>query len=151
MAWVQRKTRSGTTKWVARWRDAAGREHSRSFDKRGEAAAFAHDAETDARSRRPDIATARATLTIKDWLDSWLDEVVATRVRADRLRPRTAAGYETAVRLHIAPVVGHLLLVDQMIANGSAAADASRPSNALRGAHGGRPRRPRRAKRRSAR
>lgn len=135
MAWVQKRTRSGTTKWVARWRDAAGDEHSRSFDKRSEAAAFAHDAETDARSTRPDIATARATLTVGDWLDSWLDEVVATRVRAGRLRPRTAAGYETAVRLHIAPVIGRLMLVDlrvsdvdllldRMIAGGSATATA---------------------------
>jgi integrase len=117
MASVQKRTRHGRTRWVARWRDGAGRDHSRTFDSRAAAAAFVHRAEADARSVRPEIATARATLTVGSWLDTWLDDVVAIRVTAGRLRPRTAAGYESTVRLHLAPAIGHLLLVDLRVAD----------------------------------
>lgn len=135
MAWVQKRTRQGRTTWVARWRDGSGSARSMSFERRADAAGHAHRAEEASRRTRPDIATARATLTVGDWLDGWLDDVVAIRVTAGRLRPRTAAGYETAVRLHIAPSVGHLMLVDlrvadvdllldRMMASGSAPATA---------------------------
>ena len=117
MASVQKRTRHGRTRWVARWRDGAGKDRSKTFDSRGEAAAFVHRAEADSRSVRPDIATARATLTVGDWLDTWLDDVIAVRVTAGRLRPRTAAGYESTVRNHIRPAIGQLMLVDVRVAD----------------------------------
>jgi hypothetical protein len=80
-----------STKAVSSWSATrSSKDHSRTFETRAGAAAFTHRAEADARSVRLDIATARATPTVGDWLDSWLDDVIAVRVTAGRLRPRTA-------------------------------------------------------------
>jgi integrase len=40
--------------------------------------------------------------TVGEWLDYWL-----THIAARRLRPRTLEGYQTTVRLHIRPALGH--------------------------------------------
>ena len=50
MAIQRRETKSGTVRWIARWRDKGGREHSRSFSKRADAKAFL--AEIDTRHAR---------------------------------------------------------------------------------------------------
>jgi integrase len=42
---------------------------------------------------------------LSDWLDQWLEQVVKPTVR-----PRTYESYETVVRIHLAPTLGHLRL-----------------------------------------
>lgn len=49
---------------------------------------------------------ARSTETVAAFLGRWLD---GERKRG-RLRPRTAAGYETLIRLHITPAIGRVRL-----------------------------------------
>ena len=123
MASVQKRTRGGRTRWVARWRDAAGRDRSKTFDKKSVAVQFAHEAERDDRSR-PDLAELRRTLTVAAWLEQWLDEVVSARVRAGRLAARTAAGYESNVRVHLAPRLGSLMLDDLRVSDVDALMDS---------------------------
>ncbi len=45
MAVQKRTTKAGKTRWVARYRDAAGKEHSRSFDTQREAKAYLQEQE----------------------------------------------------------------------------------------------------------
>ena len=44
--------------------------------------------------------------TVGDWLEYWLSNIASNRVR-----PRTLEGYRAVVRLHIAPILGHIPLV----------------------------------------
>ena len=46
----------------------------------------------------------RSTETVASYLGRWLDG----EVRRGRLRPRTASGYETLLRLHILPAIGRV-------------------------------------------
>lgn len=68
----KRMTPSGKTRWVARWRDPSGREHSKTFDTRRDAKAHVDEME---RSRRigtylPD--DARKT-TVRELFDQWIE------------------------------------------------------------------------------
>ena len=48
-----------------------------------------------------------AELTLSDWFERWLD-IIAASVRVGELSPKTAAGYESHVRNHLRPRVGHI-------------------------------------------
>lgn len=50
-------------------------------------------------------------LSVSDWLDRWLD-IVADSVQVGDLAPKTAAGYESHVRIHLKPRLGHIELRD---------------------------------------
>lgn len=114
MAHAQKRTRGGKVRWVARWSDGDGRERSRTFDTRREAAQHAHRMEAAERDR-PDIAQARRTMTVEAWLDRWLDDYIAPRVAAGQRAPKTAVGYESNVRVHLVPQLGHLLLSELLV------------------------------------
>jgi len=47
--------------------------------------------------------------TVAEWFEKWLD-IVAESVRSGDLAPRTAVGYESHVRIHLQPKLGHLEL-----------------------------------------
>lgn len=47
-------------------------------------------------------STAGQQPTLGDWLDHWLDNIAARRVR-----PRTLETYRSIVRLHLTPAIGH--------------------------------------------
>lgn len=49
----------------------------------------------------------KSTLTVAEYLELWLREYVRPN-----LRPRTAEGYETIVRKHVQPALGHIRLTD---------------------------------------
>lgn len=70
MAIQRRETKTGKIRWVARWRDKGGREHSRSFDTKRDAKA--HEAEMIARGTRG-ADTAPQTLTVLELYNRWLD------------------------------------------------------------------------------
>lgn len=48
-----------------------------------------------------------ADLTLSGWFDRWLD-IIAAGVRIGELSPKTAAGYESHVRNHLRPALGHV-------------------------------------------
>lgn len=70
MAIQRRETKTGKIRWVARWRDKGGREHSKSFDTKRDAKA--HEAEMIARGTRG-ADTAPQTLTVLELYNRWLD------------------------------------------------------------------------------
>lgn len=70
MAIQRRETKTGKIRWVARWRDKGGKEHSKSFDTKREAKA--HLAEMVARGTRG-ADTAPQTLTVLELYNRWLD------------------------------------------------------------------------------
>ena len=109
MASVQKRTRNGKTRWVARWRQPDGTERSKSFDRKGEASSYAHRKEAEA-NRHAHLDRDRDRVTVGQWLDVWLDDIIAPRCAAGRLAPKTAQGYEQRVRTHIRPAIGHVKL-----------------------------------------
>ncbi|HSV67564.1 MAG TPA: tyrosine-type recombinase/integrase [Mycobacteriales bacterium] len=54
------------------------------------------------KQRDAGITATSGTLTVAAWLDHWLDNIAARRVR-----PRVLEGYRATVRLHITPTIGH--------------------------------------------
>jgi integrase len=48
------------------------------------------------------VETAGKAQTVGDWLDHWLDNIAARKVRA-----RTLESYRSIVRLHLRPGIGH--------------------------------------------
>lgn len=70
MAIQRRETKTGKVRWVARWRDKGGKEHSRSFDTKREAKA--HLAEMVARGTRG-ADTAPQKITVLELYNRWLD------------------------------------------------------------------------------
>lgn len=70
MAIQRRETTTGKVRWVARWRDKGGKEHSRSFDTKREAKQ--HLAEVEVRAARG-ADTAPQTLTVLELYNRWLD------------------------------------------------------------------------------
>lgn len=98
MAIQRRETKSGKIRWVARWRDKGGKEHSRSFDTKREAKTFL--AEVEHRAARGGDTTPSRT-TVKDVYDAWLatrDIVDGTETSYKGLRDRNL------VPLHNYPV-----------------------------------------------
>lgn len=79
MAIQRRETKTGKIRWVARWRDKGGKEHSRSFDTKREAKTFL--AEVEHRAARGGDTIPQRT-TVKDVYDAWL----ATRDITDGTR-----------------------------------------------------------------
>ena len=88
MAIQRRVTKTGAVRWVARWRDKGGREHSRTFDTKREAKTFL--AEVEHRAARGGDTTPSRT-TVKDVYDAWLatrDIVDGTETSYKGLRDR---------------------------------------------------------------
>lgn len=67
----KRTTKTGKNRWVARWRDPSGKEHSKSFDTRREAKA--HEDEMDrARRLRTYLPHEMDGVTVRELFDMWL-------------------------------------------------------------------------------
>lgn len=69
MAIQRRVTKKGTVRWVARWRDKGGKEHSKSFDTRREAKAHEADMQRRLLMGAPDVSTVR---TVRDVYEGWM-------------------------------------------------------------------------------
>lgn len=100
-------TAAGAKRWRCRWRDAAGREHSRSFIRAKDAERFA--VETTRRSQLGAHYTAPRE-TFGSYADEWLARWRAQR----RPSPSQYESVERNVRLHFAPLRG--LRIDQISA-----------------------------------
>ena len=96
MASIDRDKRNSS--WVARWRDPAGRQRSKSFRRKVDAQRFL--SETAARMHRGDYIDPRAGgLPVGEWVTTW----VAAQVH---LKASTHQRYRGIVRTHIVPEWG---------------------------------------------
>jgi integrase len=82
-------------RWRARYRDAAGKEHARHFDRKLDAQRWV-DAQETAKSRGDWIDPARARVTVGQWSAEWLDGQV-------QLKPSTRARYAGVLRTQVLP------------------------------------------------
>lgn len=90
--------RSGRQVWQARWRDPAGRQRGKNFDRKVDAEQYLLAMETDKlRGRYTDPRLARTPLA------DWMAEYVATRVN---LGVQTQARDDATIRNHILPAFG---------------------------------------------
>ena len=69
MAIQRRETKTGKIRWVARWRDKGGKEHSRSFDTKREAKTFLADVEVK-QARGANVTPQK--ITVRHLFDDWL-------------------------------------------------------------------------------
>lgn len=83
MAVQKRTTKAGKTRWVARYRDRAGKEHSKSFDTQREAKAWIVEQQR-ALQRGEWVDPATSKITLKDLCNQWAEEAVASGTRKDR-------------------------------------------------------------------
>ncbi|WP_151530568.1 MULTISPECIES: site-specific integrase [Corynebacterium] len=72
MAIQKRSTKTGKTRWVARYRDHGGKEHSRSFDTQREAKAFLQEQERSLR-RGEWIDPTQARITVGELMEQWIE------------------------------------------------------------------------------
>lgn len=82
-------------KWRARYRDAAGREHARHFDRKVDATRWLASVEV-AKARGEWVDPALAKVKVGAWADTWLTGQA-------HLKPSTRARYELALDRHVLP------------------------------------------------
>lgn len=70
MSVQKRMTKAGKARWIARYRDHTGKEHSKSFDTQREAKAWV-SAQTDAMRRGEWIDPAHGTTTMRQLAEAW--------------------------------------------------------------------------------
>ena len=93
-------------RWQARWHDGAGVARSRAFPTRGDASRHLARVRTDIdRGDWFDPDAGRQVL--RAYAEEWL---AGRRVRGRPLAPRTSERYGALLKVHIAPVLGHLPL-----------------------------------------
>ena len=85
--------------WEARYRDARGRMHARTFATKTAASRWAKSAETDV-ERGDWIDPRLGRTTLQHWSDEYLSTIV-------HLRAVTRRDYERQLRVHILPALGH--------------------------------------------
>ena len=83
-------------KWRARYRDAAGKEHARHFDRKVDGERWLASVKT-ALSRGEWVDPALSRVTVGDWAARWLDSQV-------QLKPSTRHRYASLLRAQILPV-----------------------------------------------
>jgi len=91
-------------RWRARYRDLAGKEHARHFDRKVDAQLWLDSVTTSVHTGSY-VDPKRMRLTLGEWSGQWL----ATKVD---LKPTTRRGYEWALRVHILPEWGPIRLGD---------------------------------------
>ena len=72
MAVQKRVTKNGAVRWVARWRDPSGKEHSKSFNTRREAKAHVAERERD-RRRGAYLPHEAEKITVRELFQAWMD------------------------------------------------------------------------------
>jgi integrase len=98
MAHIERRVRNGTVRYRARYRDPAGRERSKSFDRKVDAERWLADVQ-HAKSRGAWTDPALGKVRFADWLQAWW-------ATTTNLRPTTRARDETLLRLYAVPRFG---------------------------------------------
>lgn len=88
---VQKRNRNNKTRWVGRYRDPAGKEHSKTFDTRREATAWVAERQRDMR-RGEWIDPADQTTTIGQLVDEWTASATRPNTIANRRALRDNLG-----------------------------------------------------------
>ncbi len=91
-------------RWRARYRDGAGREHSRHFKRKVDAQRWLDDV-TTAVTTGMYVDPGRSRVTVGEWSRRWLDTKVD-------VKPSTKARYEGLLRVNILPRWGDTRLAD---------------------------------------
>lgn len=87
-----------TGRWQARYRGPDGRERARNFDRKVDAERWL--TQTEAAKLRGEWVDPRlASQTFGSWAEEWLTTTVG-------LKPKTRAGYESLLRIHVLPGLG---------------------------------------------
>ncbi|MDX2357441.1 hypothetical protein [Dietzia sp. PP-33] len=97
---VQRRERAGKVRWVGRYRDAVGKEHSKTFDREKAAKTWVADREKEVRDGTwvsPDVAS----MTLSTWCETWY----AGRTG---IAPATLEQYRTIIDTDIVPALGQI-------------------------------------------
>ncbi|MDV6300240.1 tyrosine-type recombinase/integrase [Dietzia maris] len=97
---VQRRERAGKVRWVGRYRDATGREHSKTFDREKAAKKWVGDREKEVRDGTwvpPDVAT----MTLAAWCETWYSGRTG-------IAPATLEQYRTIIDTDITPALGQI-------------------------------------------
>lgn len=96
MGSIRRAPRSG--RWEARFRDALGRQRSKTFDSKGAARAYLNAVETEI-ERGDWIDPNAGRISLAEYVEHW------TQAEA-HLRPSSRANLDSRLRLHILPAFG---------------------------------------------
>lgn len=94
MAVQKRVTKNGATRWVARWRDPSGKEHSKSFGMRREAVAHVQDMGRAMRIGAD--PTADDKVTVRELMTLWIEDRT--------IRPASLALYTRTRDKHLGPL-----------------------------------------------
>ena len=103
MGWVHKvRHRSGRTKWQARWRDPAGTERAKNFERKIDAERYLVGLESDKlRGRYADPRLGRTKLS--HWVEEW-------RPTRTNLSPATRLRDDASIRNHVIPELGDLAI-----------------------------------------
>ncbi len=99
-----RKLPSG--RWQARYHDASGRRHARSFSSKADASRYLAGARADL-DRGNWFDPRAGEITLQNYAEQW---IANRRVRGRPLAPRTRERYEGVLRTHILPGLGDVEL-----------------------------------------
>src|ERR1035437_7541234 len=95
MASIEKRTRSGQVRWYMRYRDPAGAQRTKTFDRKVDAERFLTTVES-AKLKGSYIDPAASRLTVDVWAQRWLD-------CQTHLKPSTRERYAGILREHIDP------------------------------------------------
>ena len=102
MAHIEKRLRGSKVTYRARYRDPAGREHSKTFTRRVDAERFVVEVE-HAKSRGTWVDPTLGRITFAAWLDQWW-------ATTTNLRESTRARDEASLRVHAIPRFGRMPL-----------------------------------------
>jgi integrase len=95
MAVIEKRIRNGRVRWYTRYRDTAGNQRTKTFDRKVDAQRYLTSVES-AKQSGVYIDPARAKVTVGEWAERWL-------AGQAHLKPSTRERYEGIVRAHILP------------------------------------------------
>src|SRR5450759_949479 len=104
MASIEKRTRNGQVRWYMRYRDPAGAQRTKTFDRKVDAERFLTTVES-AKLTGSYIDPAASRITVGTWAQRWLD-------CQTHLKPSTRERYAGILREHIGPRWGTTKLAD---------------------------------------
>lgn len=104
MASIEKRTRDGKVRWYARYRDPAGEQRTKTFDRKVDAERFLTGVESS-KLAGSYIDPGLSRLTVGEWAERWL-------ASAAHLKPSTRERYAGILREHVLPRWERVRLAD---------------------------------------